>query len=172
LVSRLDLPKARLYITHRSDDEGLAYWHWLKREAQVMGVQVQLIDHLIGNERAELKGYKVYSLWDAYPHANLVTFPSLYEGFGNALLESIYFKRLTVVNRYPVYNADIKPLGFQFVEMDGFVDDHTIQETSQLLQDPQRVQEMVELNYQIALEQFSFEVLERKLGELLANSST
>jgi mannosylglucosylglycerate synthase len=172
LVSRLGLPKARLYITHRSDDEGLAYWHWLKREAQVMGVQVQLIDHLIGNERAEMKGYKVYSLWDAYLHANLVTFPSLYEGFGNALLESIYFKRLTVVNRYPVYNADIKPLGFQFIEMDGFVDDHTVQETGQLLQDPQRVQEMTEQNYQIALEQFSFEVLERKLGELLANSST
>ena len=173
LVSRLGFPKARLYITHRSDDEGLAYWHWLKREAQVMGVQVQLIDHLISNERAELKGgYKVYSLWDAYSHANLVTFPSLYEGFGNALLETVYFKRLTVVNRYPVYNADIKPLGFRFIEMDGFVDDDTVQETGQLLQDPNRVQEMVEQNYQIALEHFSFEVLERKLGELLANSST
>jgi mannosylglucosylglycerate synthase len=119
-----------------------------------------------------MQGYKVYSLWDAYPYANLVTFPSLYEGFGNALLESIYFKRLTVVNRYPVYNADIKPLGFHFIEMDGFVDDHTVQETGQLLQDPERVQKMVEQNYQIAQENFSFEVLERKLGELLANSNT
>jgi glycosyltransferase involved in cell wall biosynthesis len=171
LVSRLGTPKARVYITHRSDDEGLAYWHWLKREAQVMGVQVQLIDHLIGNERTELKGHKVYSLWDAYPHANLVTFPSLYEGFGNALLETIYFKRLTVFNRYPVYNADIKPLGFKFIEMDGFVDDHSVDETKLLLQDPDRVQEMVELNYQIALEHFSYEVLERNLRELLANSS-
>jgi glycosyltransferase involved in cell wall biosynthesis len=170
LVSRLSLPKARLYITHRSDDEGLAYWHWLKREAQVMGAQVQLIDHLIGNERSELKGHKVYSLWDAYLHANLVTYPSLYEGFGNALLETIYFKRLTVVNRYPVYNADIKPLGFQFIELDGFVDDCSVHETGKLLQDPERVQEMVEKNYQIALEHFSFEVLQRKLGELLANS--
>jgi glycosyltransferase involved in cell wall biosynthesis len=170
LVSRLGFPKTRLYITHRSDDEGLTYWHWLKREAQVMGVQVQLIDHLIGNERSELKGHKVYSLWDAYPHANLVTYPSQYEGFGNALLETMYFKRLTVVNRYPVYNADIKPLGFQFIEMDGFVDDQTVQITGQLLQDLDRVQEMVEQNYQIAMEHFSFEVLERKLGELLTNS--
>jgi mannosylglucosylglycerate synthase len=169
LVSRLGLQKARLYITHRSDDEGLAYWHWLKREAQVMGVQVQLIDHLIGNERAKLKDHKVYSLWDAYPHADLVTFPSLYEGFGNALLETIYFKRLTVVNRYPVYNADIKPLGFRLIEMDGFVDEKTVQETKQLLESPDLVREMVETNYAIAREHFSYEILEDKLIELLAN---
>jgi mannosylglucosylglycerate synthase len=169
LVSRLGTSKARLYITHRSDDEGLAYWHWLKREAQVMGVQIQLIDHLIGNERAELKGHKVYSLWDAYPHADLVTYPSLYEGFGNALLETIYFKRLTVVNRFPVYNADIKPLGFKFIEMDGFVDEKTVLETRHLLESPDQVREMVETNYTIAREYFSFEVLEEKLKGLLAN---
>ena len=171
LVSRLGTPKARLYITHRSDDEGLAYWHWLKREAQVMGVQVQLIDHLIANERAKLKRHKVYSLWDAYPHADLVTFPSLYEGFGNALLETIYFKRLTVVNRYPVYNADIKPLGFKFIEMDGFVDEKTVLETRHLLESPDQVREMIETNYSIAREYFSYEVLEDKLKGLLANCS-
>jgi mannosylglucosylglycerate synthase len=169
LVSRLDKPKARLYITHRSNDEGLAYWHWLKREAQVMGVQVQLIDHLIGNERTRLKGHKVYSLWDAYPHADLVTYPSLYEGFGNALLETIYFKRLTVVNRYPVYNADIKPLGFKFIEMDGFVDENTVLETKHLLESPDQIHEMVETNYAIARENYSYEVLEKKLNGLLAN---
>jgi mannosylglucosylglycerate synthase len=171
LVSRLGIPKARLYITHRSDDEGLAYWHWLKREAQVMGVQVQLIDHLIGNDRAKLKDHKVYSLWDAYPHADLVTFPSLYEGFGNALLETVYFKRLTVVNRYPVYNADIRPLGFKFIEMDGFVDENTILETKRLLQNPDQVREMAETNYAIAREHFSYDVLKIRLEELLANCS-
>jgi mannosylglucosylglycerate synthase len=82
------------------------------------------------------KGHKIYSLWDAYPHADLITYPSLYEGFGNALLETIYFKRLAVVNRYPVYNADIKPLGFEFIEMDGFVDDQTVEDTKRLLKDP------------------------------------
>jgi mannosylglucosylglycerate synthase len=169
LVSRLGIPKARFYITHRSDDEGLAYWHWLKREAQVMGVQVQLIDHLIGNTRAKLKEHKVYSIWDAYPHADLVTFPSLYEGFGNALLETVYFKRLTVVNRYPVYNADIRPLGFKFIEMDGFVDENTILETKRLLQNPDQVREMAETNYAIAREHFSYEVLKIRLEELLAN---
>jgi glycosyltransferase involved in cell wall biosynthesis len=169
LVCRLDLPQARLFITHRASDEGLAYWHWLKREAQVMGVQVQLIDHLIANERASIKGHKVYSLWDAYSHADLVTYPSLYEGFGNALLETVYFKKLTVVNRYPVYNADIRPLGFEFIELDGFVDDKEVEETRRLLRDPDAVKAMVEKNFAIAHEHFSLQVLEQKLEEVLRN---
>ena len=169
LVNRLDLPEARLFITHRSDDEGLDYWHWLKREAHVMGVQVQLIDHLIGIERDVIRGHKIYSLWDAYPHADLVTYPSLYEGFGNALLETIYFKKLTVVNRYPVYNADIRPLGFEFIELDGFVDDHAVEQALSLLKDPEAVKSMVEKNYAIAQEHFSLEVLEMKLKEVLSN---
>jgi mannosylglucosylglycerate synthase len=169
LVHRLELPRARLFITHRPDDEGLAYWLWLKREAQVMGVEVQLIDHIIGMERSVYKGHKNYSLWDAYLHADLITYPSIYEGFGNALLETIYFKRLAVVNRYPVYNADVKPLGFRFVEMDGFVDQTTVEETLRLLKDSTEVQEMVEKNYQLALEHFSYEVLEKKLSLLFSN---
>lgn len=167
LVHRLELPQARLFITHRASDEGVEYWRWLKREAQVMDVQVQLIDHLIGNARTSIKGHKIYSLWDAYPHADLVTYPSLYEGFGNALLETVYFKKLTVVNRYPVYNADIRPLGFQFIELDGFVDDHAIQETRRLLHDSQAVKEMVENNFAIAHDHFSLEVLESKLEQVL-----
>lgn len=169
LVRRLELPKPALFISHRSDDEGLAYWHWLKREAQVMGVQVQLIDHMISSERGNINGHKIYTLGDAYLHADLVTYPSLYEGFGNALLESVYFKKLTVVNRYPVYNADIKPLGFHFVELDGFVDDSSIDETRRLLADRQAVRDLVDKNYTIASEHFSFELLEKKLIELLAN---
>jgi glycosyltransferase involved in cell wall biosynthesis len=169
IIKRLDLSNPTLHISHRSDDEGLAYWRWLKREASLMGVYVNLIDHVIGAERGRVNDHKIYSLWDAYIHADLITFPSLYEGFGNALLESIYFKKLTVVNRYPVYNADIKPKGFEFIELDGFVDDKSVHETIEYLKSPDRVQSMTEKNYQIALENFSLQVLEYKLKELLAN---
>lgn len=167
LVRRLELPNAYLFITHRAHDEGLEYWRWLKREAGVMKVNLQLIDHLIGAERRKANGHKIYSLWDAYPHANLVTYPSIYEGFGNALLEMVYFKRPAVVNRYPVYNADIGPLGFDFIELDGFVDDGAVQRVKELLQDPEQVKAMTEKNYAIAREHFSYEVLERKLKEVI-----
>ena len=54
-----------------------------------MGVDLRLIDHIIGSERAKANGHKIYSLWDAYPHANLVTYPSTYEGFGLPPLEAM-----------------------------------------------------------------------------------
>jgi glycosyltransferase involved in cell wall biosynthesis len=169
LVHRLGLEKARLYITHRAGDEGLDYWHWLQREALTMSVDLHLIDHMIGEERDRINSHKIYTLWDAYQHANLVTYPSQYEGFGNALLETIYFKKLAVVNRYPVYNADIKPLGFQFVELDGFVSDKAIEQTRQMLVNPDDYIEMVETNYKIGHEYFSFEVLQKKLYEVIQN---
>jgi glycosyltransferase involved in cell wall biosynthesis len=147
----------------------LAYWRWLKREASVMGVDVQLIDHLIGPNRGTINGHKIYSLWDAYLNTDLITYPSLYEGFGNALLESIYVKKLTILNRYPVYNADIKPIGFKFVELDGFVNEKSVQETRRLMKSPEEVRKITEKNYQLAQEHFSLEVLEAKLKDLLSN---
>jgi glycosyltransferase involved in cell wall biosynthesis len=168
LVHHLQRPNAHLYITHSAQDEGLEYWRWLEREAKMMLVDLRLIDDFIGAERAQPDGRKIYSLWDAYPHANLVTYPSLIEGFGNALLETIYFKRLTVVNRYPVYNADIGPLGFEFIELDGFVDDVAIQKTRQLLNQPDVIARMAEKNYALAQEHFSLQVLAQKLKDILA----
>jgi glycosyltransferase involved in cell wall biosynthesis len=169
LVCGLDIPNSQIFITHRADDEGLSYWHWLKREANLMGVKLNLIDHLIGEERAKSNGHKIYSIWDAYPHADLVTYPSVYEGFGNALLEAMYFDRLVVVNRYPVYNADIKPLGFKFIELNGFVDEDSIQLARSLINDSNAVQEIADHNRQIAQENFSLEVLERKLAGVISN---
>ena len=54
-----------------------------------------------------------HSLHDAYLAADLITYPSLYEGFGNALLEALFYGVPVLVNRYPVYVADIAPLGLQ-----------------------------------------------------------
>ncbi|MGB3701190.1 MAG: hypothetical protein WA997_07970, partial [Anaerolineales bacterium] len=93
----------------------------------------------------------------------------LYEGFGNALLEAIFAKKLTIVNRYPVYNADIKPLGFEFIELDGFVNENSIQEARSLLGSPDKVREITEKNFQLAKEHFSIEVLENKIKDLIAN---
>jgi glycosyltransferase involved in cell wall biosynthesis len=168
LVNRLELPNAHLIITHQSQDEGLDYWRWLRREATKMNVDLQLVDHLIASTRINLDGHKLYSVWDAYPHADLITYPSTYEGFGNALLEAVYFKRPVVVNRYPVYNADIRPHGFDFIELDGFVDDLSIERSLEILKNPGSATAMVDKNYQIARENFSLEVLERKLIDLIA----
>ena len=124
---------------------------------------------MIGPKRGSINGHKIYSLWDAYINCDLITYPSLYEGFGNALLESIYVGKLTIINRYPVYNADIKPLGFEFIELDGFVNEKSVQETKILLNSPDQMAKIAKKNYQLAQEHFSLEVLESKLKELLSN---
>ena len=109
------------------------------------------------------------SLWDIYPHADLVTYPSLIEGFGNAFLESIYFKKPLLVNRYPVFIKDIEPLGFDLAVMDGYLTAQTVQEVRTLLDSPQRRKEMVEHNYALAARHFSYDVLRKNLEVLMSN---
>ena len=168
LVSRLGLGK-RLFVTHSAGDEGLNYWHWVEREARMMDVSLELVDHITSDKRRELNGRKIYSLADAYLNADLITYPSIYEGFGNALIETVYYKRPVVVNRYPVYNSDIRPLGFQFIELDGFVDDRAVEQAKQIIKSPGDAHDMLESNFAIAREHFSLEMLEGKFKQVLAS---
>ena len=87
LVKRLDDPRAVLVISHASGDEGFEYEQRVLSYAEMLGIRVLFVDNVIGQGReAAPDGGKVYSLEDVYPHADLVTYPSLFEGFGNAFL--------------------------------------------------------------------------------------
>jgi mannosylglucosylglycerate synthase len=159
LVAAMDLKKKKLFITHAAGDEGLDYWHWIAHEAKMMGVDLHLVDQMI----KETAGENTFSLADAYLHADLVTYPSIYEGFGNALIEAVYYQCSVVVNRYPVYNSDIRPLGFQFIELNGYVDEDAIQQANQVIHGSMDVQGMVKHNFAVAKQNFSMQVLEQKL---------
>jgi glycosyltransferase involved in cell wall biosynthesis len=167
LVARMELP-ATLVISHASGDEGYEYQTRVKEYAELLGIKAIFVDEIIGDTRATLPdGRKVYSLQDVYPHADLVTYPSLIEGFGNAFLETIYFRKPILVNNYSIYSHDIKPLGFQSIEMDDFISARTIRETKALLADPERIGKMVEHNYALALQYFGYKTLETKLWYLV-----
>ena len=163
LVSAMDIKKPKLYITHAAGDEGLAYWHWIEHEARMMGVELKLVDRMI----KEVAGNNTFSLADAYLNADLVTYPSIYEGFGNALVEAVYYQCPVVVNRYPVYNSDIRPLGFQFIELNGYVDEASVQEANRIIHSDLLTQDMVKHNFEIAKKHFSMDVLEEKLLSVL-----
>ena len=167
LLRRLREPRARLIISHQAGDEGMAYYRQLLDRAEAMNVEVHYLAGFIEDRRVVRSGRKSYTLWDVYPHADFVTYPTLYEGFGNALLEAIYFRKPVLVNRYSVYVADIAPLGFDFVEVDGWISDESVSEVRRLLDDPSRRQAMVDTNYELARRYFSYDVLARKLEELL-----
>ncbi|MBW7885750.1 MAG: glycosyltransferase family 4 protein, partial [Caldilineaceae bacterium] len=90
LCRRLDLPCV-LVISHKSGDEGADYERYLHDMIGLFDVEVRFAADMFGYERGkEDDGRKRYSLDDAYLAADLVTYPSAVEGFGNAFLESIF----------------------------------------------------------------------------------
>ncbi len=165
--ARLGGKEAVLVITHPAGDEGLDYLEHIRVQAQAVGVPLLYAADRFASDRGWRNGQKVYSLWDAYVHADFVTYPSLIEGFGNALLEAIYFRLPVLVNRYPVYVADIAPHGFDLIEVDGTITDPAVDETIRVLADPVRRRRMVERNYQIARGRYSYEAVTPLLATLL-----
>jgi mannosylglucosylglycerate synthase len=169
LTRRLGLP-AELVISHAAGDEGTDYEKRVREFAVFLDVKVNFESAIVGEERGVTPdGRKIYTLGDVYPQADLVTYPSSVEGFGNAFLEAIYFKRPIVVNNYSIYEADIKPKGFKVVEFDGFISERTLEETRYVLKHPDVTAEEAEQNYELARRYYSFTMLERRLGLLLAN---
>jgi glycosyltransferase involved in cell wall biosynthesis len=169
LVNRLGI-KARLVISHAAGDEGDDYERRVREFAKLLQVQTNFVSDIIKDQRGQTQdGRKIYTLGDVYPQADLVTYPSDIEGFGNAFLEAIYFRRPIVVNNYSIFDTDIKPKGFRVIEFDGFVMDETVQRVQQVLHDPQLTQEMTEYNYKLAQCHYSYAVLERRLQTLIAD---
>jgi len=168
IVRNLNLRNPALVVSHGLDDEGTDYYMRVKDYSESMGVKLVTIDHFVAPTRCTgADGSKLYCTADLYQNADLVTYPSGYEGFGNAFLETIYYRKPIVVNRYSIYIADIEPVGFDVIVLDGFVSSRVIDQIRTVLNDEDRQQEMVEHNYQIGRRYFSYEVLEEKLMHLI-----
>jgi mannosylglucosylglycerate synthase len=170
LVRRLRDPRAKLVISHPAGDEGSAYMAMLKDRISDAGVDVRFIANRVGETRGvNAEGRKVYILTDVYPHADLVTYPSHYEGFGNAFLEAIYFGKPVVVNTYAVYARDIDPLGFKTIEMTQLVTREVVEQTREVLHNKAMRDEWAKTNFELGLKYFSYAVARRKLAARLAN---
>ncbi len=169
LVSRMNIP-AKLVISHASGDEGYEYYGRICEYADMMGVQMIQCSDNVGTERGLTEdGKKIYTLADMYKACDFVTYPSVIEGFGNAFLETVYYKKPLMVNNYSIYSYDIRPKGFRAVEMDGYVNENTVKDAVELMNNPELVKEIVEHNYMLAHRFFSFEVLHQRLNTLLCD---
>ncbi len=169
LTHRLGIP-ATLVISHASGDEGDDYALRVREYSDVLGVHTLLCGDRLSDERGLTpEGRKIYSLADIFDQADLVTYPSTIEGFGNAFLEAVYHRKPILVNNYAIYESDIRPKGFRTVEMDSFITSDAIAQAREVLTSPDLAAEMVETNYEVANSFFSFEVLEQILLTLLMN---
>ncbi len=169
LIKRVGM-KSRLVISHESGDEGDDYKEHVRSFAELFGVNVIFSSDVIGVKRGTTPdGRKIYSLDDIYPYCDVVTYPSIMEGFGNAFLEAIYFRKPLVVNNYTIYSTDIHPKGFKAIEFDGFITDETVAQVHQVLTSPDLVKEMTEHNYRLAKKFFSYSALKQQLEALLVS---
>jgi glycosyltransferase involved in cell wall biosynthesis len=169
LTRRLELP-AKLVISHAAGDEGTDYERRVREFAKLLNVTVCFESNIIQDQRGLTPdGRNIFTLADVYPQADLVTYPSSVEGFGNAFLEAVYYRRPIVVNNYSIYEVDIKPKGFSVIEFNGFIDDATLENVRHCLTHPEETEAWADKNYLLARRYYSYSVLRRRLRLLLSD---
>jgi len=170
LVKALNHPKYKLVISHEAGDEGFEYARKIKALACQSGIHIRFIDHMVEDPFACRQVTKDrFSLWEVYQAADFITYPSLYEGFGNALVEALYFKKPLLVNRYQMFKDDIELLGLDVVKMDGRLTPEVVADTKNIIEDKYRQEKMVTENYRIATQHFSFALLRKQFASLISN---
>jgi glycosyltransferase involved in cell wall biosynthesis len=170
LAGRLKDKRARLLISHQERDEGSDYFQRTMDYAALLGVDVIIRPDLIGADRGITEsGAKKYSLWDCYLNADFVTYPSTYEGFGNAFLEAIWFKKPILVNRYSIFQEDIEPLDFDVVVMENYVTPDTIETVRAILNRPASAEILGARNFELGRKFFSYRLLEQRLHQVMMN---
>jgi glycosyltransferase involved in cell wall biosynthesis len=162
-----------LVIAGPVDNREEAYGKFIFEEAVRRRVPLVHAANRIGLDRDTIDGQKIYSIADAYVHADMITFPSDLEGFGNPVLEAAMYRKPLFVNRYLVL-TDIMMLveeAFEFVVTDNEVTDEAVQAVHKLLADTDLRREATERNFQIARAHFSFESLRERLLKILHDLS-
>jgi hypothetical protein len=169
LTRRLADRRAVLVLTHPAGDEGMEALREVEAGIVRAGIRAIFLSGRIGQTRGVAEdGSRIYTLADVYPQADFVTYPSSWEGFGNALLEAVYFGRPVLVNRYPVYASDIAPTGLRVVEMDGAVTDAVVAEVRAVLDDPTLQGEWARDNAAIGRRHFSTALARDRLTGICA----
>jgi hypothetical protein len=167
LARRVD-PNCVILISHKSGDEGKKYENYLRDFAEFLGVKVIFgADRFDYVRRISPEGKKIYSLEDAYLQADLVTYPSRVEGFGNAFLETVYYRRPIVMSTYEIFKTDIQPKGFQIIGFKDYIDSVCVTASRDVLTDPAKATEMTDINFSIGRRYYSFNTLEYLLSPLL-----
>jgi len=142
-----------------------------------MIINPDLVDH---SRRIEENGNKVYSLWDAYVHCDMITYPSIYEGWGNQFLEGLFAKKPQIVYEYSVFESDIKEKNFNIISLGNSytenenklvsISDDVLQKAAEEVQEylcnKEKYDTSVEENFKIGKKYFSMESLEILLKDV------
>lgn len=162
--------------------EDIPYKERLEKRCNERHIDYIFCNDKFGHERsADSESIKKYSLWDIYVHSDIVSYPSLLEGWGNQFLEAVKARLPIITYEYPVYRKDIGPQGFKVISLghEHRKDAETmavipqnilleaVDETITYLQDTQLRKDAVDTNYNIGLKQYSLEALKKYISPLL-----
>jgi len=176
-----------LVLAGYSEDPREKYLNRLKQKAERAGIEARFIAGSIRSRRGEIDGRRLYSLWDCYASADLVTYPSLYEGWGNQFLEAVRARLPIVIFEYPVYQTDIKNKGFDVISLGSKVEGRdelglvtvsaaairkAAERAVEVLTEPSSRQAMVDRNFNLGREFYSLESLEKYLNEVIERALT
>ncbi|MHA2364623.1 MAG: glycosyltransferase family 4 protein [Candidatus Hodarchaeales archaeon] len=103
--------------------EDRTYQKKIEDKLRKNNIEYRFCNEMVDHERILNPSVKKYSLWDTYVYADIVTYPSLWEGWGNQFLEAINAKLPIILFEYPVYVNDIKYSGLNEKKMVYSVED-------------------------------------------------
>ena len=167
LARRMDTEYV-LVVAHKAGDEEINYQIYFKEFANLIGVSfLCAADRFAYRRQTTPDGRKVYSIADAYTQADLVTYPSVIEGFGNAFLETIYYRRPVIMEAYEIFKCDIQPKGFKVIWFEDFISREIVEDVQKILCNHELAIEWAEKNYQLGCRYYSYQTLEKKLVTLL-----
>ena len=164
------------------DDVTGGYVSRLRQKIEREEIDVLFIEDVVAERRQSNGGEKVYSLWDTYVFADFVTYPSLWEGWGNQFLEALRGQLPILLFEYPVYQADIGDKGFGVVSLgsqlagtddlglarvDGDIMEKAADQAVELLTDGRLRRETVERNFRLGQQHYSLPSLRGYLAALV-----
>ena len=108
-----------LLLAGYAENEDRRYLEKIQTRAQNSSVEIKFIADMINGNGPIKNSKKHFDLWDVYACADLVTFPSVWEGWGNQFIEAVFAKRPVAVYEYPVFRSDIRPEGYLVISLGG-----------------------------------------------------
>lgn len=159
-------PDSRIFLVlPQSKDADERYFAKLQRYADAVGVGLAYIGDGIVSD-ADYHGQPdTFPFYSTYRHMDMIVYPPNHEGYGNQAVEAAWAKKLLVMHKYPVADADIWqhiphliPLGdnHDLIPLDGTglhilpseIVESAVQQAVILLRNPRLLRQYTEENYQ------------------------
>jgi len=163
---------------YQGDEPDEDYIERIRRTAERTGVRLHMISDRVRSSRSvDESGRRYYTNRDVLANADVVTYLPIWEGFGNALLESIAARVPVVTTTYLVYKTDIMTSGLRNIEVRDrydengrlLFDDALLDQIHHILTHRDERREMVENNFLVGAREYGLGRLRERLDAVFSS---